>query len=306
MTGLCTQCGAALGEHEAFCTRCGARRNAADKLYLGLQKGTQIQPRLRTANLGVTCCARAWDVVQRLYPKVVPEQNPFRGIELDHGKGTTRPATREEAYALHEALVAAGDLHLAAVPLICFEWHQRPENVLTGHLAWTDYRPAERPNAVRILHHKTGELVWLPLADEEGPLFPELTTYLDRLDRLGVPIVLRKPIRKAKEPARPFKIRYARQRVREAAQAVGLPDDLTLGACRHGGLTELGNAELTEQGVMALSGHKTPQAARLYVKRTEAQRVTGARRRRAWIESNQNREQDEDESQNGAAAKKSE
>ena len=27
MTGLCTQCGAALGEHEAFCTRCGARRN---------------------------------------------------------------------------------------------------------------------------------------------------------------------------------------------------------------------------------------------------------------------------------------
>jgi hypothetical protein len=84
-----------------------------------------------------------------------------------------------------------------------------------------------------------------------------------------------------------------------------LPDDLTLGACRHGG-TELGNAELTEQGVMALSGHKTPQAARLYVKRTEAQRVTGARRRRAWIESNQNREQEEDESQNGAAAKKSE
>ena len=85
---------------------------AADKLYLGLQKGAQIQPRLRTANLAVTCCARAWDVVQRLYPKVVPEQNPFRGIELDHGKGTTRPATREEAYALHEALVAAGGLPL--------------------------------------------------------------------------------------------------------------------------------------------------------------------------------------------------
>ena len=161
---------------------------------------------------------------------------------------------------------------------ICFEWHQRPENVLAGHIAWTDYRPAERLDAVRIVHHKTGELVWLPLSDDDGPLFPELTDYLDKLERLGVPIVLRKPKGHAPEPARPFKLRYARELVREAAQAAELPDDLTLGACRHGGLTELGNAELTEQGVMALSGHKTPQAARLYVKRTEAQRVTAARK----------------------------
>jgi integrase len=179
---------------------------------------------------------------------------------------------------------------------VCFEWHQRPENVLAGHLNWTDYRPAER----------AGELVWLPLTDEDGPLFPELTTYLDGLNRLGVPIVLRTPRRKKWEPAQPFKIRYALERVREAAQAAGLPDDLTLSACRHGGVTELGDAELTEQGVMALSGHKTPQAARLYVKRTEGQRVAGARRRRAWIESRQNGEQEEEESQNGAAAKKSE
>jgi hypothetical protein len=254
----------------------------------------------------MTCMARAWDVVQRLYPQVVPQQNPFRGIEKDYGKGTTRPATREEAYALHDALVAAGELHLAAVPLICFEWHQRPENVLAGHIAWTDYRPAERLDAVRIVHHKTGELVWLPLSDDDGPLFPELTEYLDKLERLGVPIVLRNPKGVKPGPARPFKLRYARELVREAAQAAKLPDDLTLVACRHGGLTELGNAELTEQGVMALSGHKTPQAARLYVKRTEAQRVTAARRRRAWIESKRNSEQQEAESQNGAAAGKSE
>lgn len=47
---------------------------------------------------------------------------------------------------------------------------------------------------------------------------------------------------------------------------------VTLDACRHGGMTELGDAELAEQGVMALSGHKTPQAARLYVKRTAFER----------------------------------
>ena len=219
---------------------------------------------------------------------------------------TTKPATREEAYALHTALVAAGQQHLAAVPLICFEWHQRPENVLAGHLSWADYRSPERPDAVRILHHKTGELVWLPLSDADGPLFPELTEYLDGLERLGIPIVLLKPRSKKPKPARPFKLRDARARVRRAAIKAKLPSHITFAACRHGGLTELGDAELTEQGVMALSGHRTPEAARLYVKRTETQRVTAARKRRAWVETGSDRERSADESQNGAAAKKSE
>ena len=85
---------------------------------------------------------------------------------------------------------------------------------------------------------------------------------------------------KAKDaPAKPFHFREARKRVRKAGGG-----GLTLAACRHGGLTELGDAELTEQGVMALSGHKDARSARLYVKRTEAQRLTAARKRRAWVE----------------------
>ena len=81
---------------------------AADKLYVSLQKSRRVERRLRTANLAMICMARAWDVVQRLYPQIVPQQNPFRGIEMDYGKGTTRPATREEAYSLHAALVEDG------------------------------------------------------------------------------------------------------------------------------------------------------------------------------------------------------
>ena len=54
-------------------------------------------------------------------------------------------------------------------------------------------------------------------------------------------------------------------------------------ACRHGGMTELGDAELTEQGVMSLSGHRTPDAARGYVKKTDVQRLAAARKRRAWV-----------------------
>ncbi len=66
--------------------------------------------------------------------------------------------------------------------------------------------------------------------------------------------------------------------------------------------TEFGDAEVTEQDVMALPGHRTPEAARIYVKRTETQRVTAARRRRAWIENNRNSEHSETESQNEAAS----
>jgi hypothetical protein len=235
--------------------------------------------------------ARAWDVVQRLHPRDVPKDNPFRGCVCDHAGGTTRPATREEAFALHAALVAASEPHLAAVPLIAFEWHQRPENVIAGAFTWADWRPAHRPDAVRIAHAKTGVEVWQPLCDEEGaPLFPELTAYLDGLERLGVPAVLMRPQRRDRDsqtgrltrpPAKPFSLREARKRVRNAAAAAGLPDWLTLAACRHGGMTELGDAGATEQEVMASSGHKTPDAARLYVKRTEKQRLSAAKKRKA-------------------------
>jgi hypothetical protein len=85
---------------------------------------------------------------------------------------------------------------------------RRPENVLAGHLTWADYRPFERPDAVRVEHHKTVELVWLPLRDRHRPLFPELTTYVDNLEHLGVPIVLIEATRQ-RRPARPFHFRKA-------------------------------------------------------------------------------------------------
>jgi hypothetical protein len=62
---------------------------------------------------------------------------------------------------------------------------------------------------------------------------------------------------------------------------------MTLDACRHGGMTQLGDAELAEQGVMALPGTRRPQAARRYVKRTERQRVTAAVKRRGFVEANE-------------------
>jgi hypothetical protein len=41
---------------------------------------------------------------------------------------------------------------------------------------------------------------------------------------------------------RPYSESYARRVVREARRRAGLPEHVTLTACRHGGMTELGDA----------------------------------------------------------------
>jgi integrase len=256
---------------------------AADKIYAALQHGPRGK-RVRQANLSVDVARRAWKIVRRHYPNVVPAENPFEGILKITGSRTKVAATRDEAYALAHALKDIGEPHLGAGALICFEWLQRPENVLTGKITWPDYRPPEHPQHVRIFHHKTGAVVLQPLEHKGRRLYPELESYLADLPRVGVPIVVTKGSR---GPSRPYAMVYAQAKVREARQRAGLGSHVTLDACRHGGMTELGDAELAEQGVMALSGHKTPHAARLYVKRTERQRINAAAKRRQWIEANE-------------------
>jgi hypothetical protein len=253
---------------------------AVDKIYARLQTGPRGS-RVRQANLSIDVARRAWDVVRRHAPSVVPAENPWRGVLRITTKGTKPAASRQEAYALAQALKEIGEPHLGAAALICFELHQRPEHVRNGDITWADYRPGHRSDAVHIRHHKTGEKGWVPLEDEEGPLFPELEAYLAELPRMGLPIVLTAGRR---GPARPYSNEYAQRKVREARNRAGLGDHVTLDACRHGGLTELGDAGATEFEGMAASMHKTPQALRLYVKRSEAQRVSAARKRRRLVE----------------------
>jgi hypothetical protein len=53
-----------------------------------------------------------------------------------------------------------------------------------------------------------------------------------------------------------------RKIIQQLRKEIGLPLHFTLDACRHGGMTELEEAELTEGQGRALSGHKTAQAYR--------------------------------------------
>ena len=78
-------------------------------------------------------------MVRRLYPRTVPADNPFRGVLKEGGTKTKPAATRAEAYALAKALKNIGEPHLGAAALICFEWLQRPENVIGGKITWGDF-----------------------------------------------------------------------------------------------------------------------------------------------------------------------
>jgi len=190
---------------------------------------------------------------------------------------------RLDGLALAAALKAIGEPHLGAAALICFEWHQRPENVLAGNITWHDYRHASSPHVVKIRHRKTGVMVPLALEDKEGPFYPELDAYLAELPRLGLPIVLTSGQR---GPAHPYSMVYAQRRVREARERADLGSHVTLDACRHGGLTEAADAGATDQGLQALSGHKTTPALLVYLKQTSVERMVASRLRRAHVEKN--------------------
>jgi hypothetical protein len=282
----CTAC----GTHHAPIKR--GRKGAPDTPVTACRRcGAALAPvrRVRQVNICLARAERAWDAVRTLYKAAVPAENPFGGIERYSERTREKAAcSRAEAVALADALLELGHPHLAIAPLVCFEWLQRPENVLDGHLAWTGWRPLDHPKAVHIFHHKTGERVWYPLEDDEGPLCPEIEARLAALPRLGLAVVLM-PARTDDAGTevgapRPYKHRYARRLVDKARARAGLAAHVTLDACRHGGMTELGDSDLSETDEMSLSGHKTPDAKRRYVKATEAQRLRAARRRRAWVE----------------------
>ena len=146
---------------------------------------------------------------------------------------------------------------------------------------------------MRIVHHKTGQVVWHPLEASGERFYPELKTPLSSLAKISD---ANRGHAWERGTAQPYSFSYAKRIVREARRAAGLPEHVTMAACRHGGMTELGDAELTEQGVMSLSGHRTPDAARGYIKKTDVQRLAAARKRRAWvieIEHAQNESQNE-------------
>jgi hypothetical protein len=79
---------------------------------------------------------------------------------------------------------------------------------------------------------------------------------------------------------------------------MGLPAAFTLDACRHGGMTELEEAELTDGQGRALSAHKTGSAYSGYAKRTMERALSATRKRHAHLLANAARTEFRNETRN--------
>jgi hypothetical protein len=264
----------------------------ADKLYERTIVGAKGK-RLRQGEKAVALCRKAWKVVRRLYPDEFDPKvpNPWEGVTRERRVKIKKPAaTREQVYMFARGCIERGRPEAAAAAVICFEWLQRPENVLAGYLRWPDYRGKEWPNAIRIEHHKTGELVWHPLQETIGTettlFYEDAEAVLAKLPRRGVPMILRevKPLRDRPEASptyKPFSFSGFEKIIQRMRAEIGLPATFTLDACRHGGMTELEEAELTDGQGRALSGHKTRQAYAGYAKQTIERALPATRKRHA-------------------------
>lgn len=245
---------------------------AAEKLYAFVIKGGA----LRQGEKAVMYLKTAWRLMQPHHPaefrKDVP--NPFAAVQLVSRTRKAKAAhSREDVYAFAAKALELGLAELAAAAIVCFEWLQRPENVLGGYVRWPDYQPGL---SIRVQHHKTGAAVTHPLCDADGtPFYPDAEAVLARCEKRGIPIVLRRD-GTLYEPTR------AAQVVRVIADAAALPRTFSLDACRHGGMTELEEAGLTDGQGRALSAHRS-RAYDGYAKRTRERLLAATRRRSAYL-----------------------
>jgi hypothetical protein len=212
--------------------------------------------------------------------------NPWRGVTKNRRVKAIKPAaTRDQVYTFANAAIQAAYPEAAAAAVICFEWLQRPENVLAGHIRWADYRGRDAPTAIRIFHHKTGAIVLHPLQDNDGTLFyADAEDVLAKVPRRGISIVLHETRDKTEpgksKPTRLYSESGMAKLVRRLRDEAELPATFTLDACRHGGMTELEEAELTDGQGRALSAHKS-RAYEGYAKRTMDRALAATRKRHA-------------------------
>ncbi len=151
------------------------------------------------------------------------------------------------------------------------------------------YRPKERPNAVRVIHEKTGEENWIPLLDDRTgvPLYPELMAELDIIKRTRIAgLMLRRDWGKHDPwPTWPkedeIDLSLMRHRVKKIIRAAGLREGLSFTSFRHGGFTEAADPDLTDAEMRAQERHKSAKVLPRYAKRTMKQVAEGARKRRA-------------------------
>jgi hypothetical protein len=178
---------------------------------------------------------------------------------LESSDRETPTATFAELQVFRAKAIEMGLPSLATAALIAWEWLQRDVDIFAtfevGH-----YRPKDQPMLMAELDTiKKTRIAGLMLRRDWGKQDP-WPTY-------------------PKEGE--IDLTHMSRKVKEVIRAAGLRDELSFASFRHGGFTEAGDAELTDQELMAQGRHKSRKVLGKYVKRTMRQAAKGLQKRHA-------------------------
>jgi hypothetical protein len=113
--------------------------------------------------------------------------------------------------------------------------------------------------------------------------YEDAEAVLSHLKKRGTPMILREV---DEDKFKPFSFSGMQKIVQRMPKELALPAYFTLDACRHGGLTELEEAELTDGQGRALSAHRTQESYEGYAKRNLPRALSATRKRYAHVLAN--------------------
>lgn len=246
------------------------------------------QPGETQANHIMKVCCRAWNVGYRSKSSIVPKENPFSKMGLSWNHDPTYKASWQQLMEFVKTADELGHDDIGTAAMVTWEFCQRPTHVFRNFLL-KHYRPDAMPNHVFVVHPKNKEKVWMPLFNTSSAsqvpflIFPMLAPRLEVMwleaqekGRTEGPFFVREHL-DAKTftfknwVTRGSDIGAANDVVKKIVVHAGLPDFLTLENFRHGGITELGDADLTDSQARAMTRHKSEGELPTYIEPTQKQ-----------------------------------
>lgn len=183
--------------------------------------------------------------------------NPAKGVRLLR---STRPPRGPWPDALVSAYRETATGAARLVGELCLGTGQRIGDVL--RMRWDDIAG----DAIRVKQGKTGRELWLPLT-------PSLRAVLAETPRRGLSIVTARD-------GRPLSYRTAHQAVMAVRQAIGA-EAFTIHDWRHTTASELAALGLSDEVIMAVTGHRSVASVRRYAEAARQKaRAKEAQRRR--------------------------
>jgi hypothetical protein len=246
-----------------------------------------LRQRRRTRNRMFKYLRAMWNHMAPIYEPLFPKTNPWANMGLQEDSGDFPAATHEELERFVAAADRLGHPSVGNAAMVGWEWAQRKLSILAS-LDAGDYRPVNARSYVYVEHDKNTEYVWICLNHhkDKKPLFPELQERLDRakMYRETGPLIFRDHIYRETGKIVPWvsdkgSASAFDKVVGEIKKAANLRDELSFGSFRQGGLTEMGEAELTDNEIRHLSRHKSARVLRRYLKLT-AKLISKAQRKR--------------------------